>query len=161
MAGRGTYPVKVGDVLSAILAGRGLGGGGASGKLSAKWEEAVGAAIAAHAAPESIKGGKLTLVVDSPVWMNQLSLLAPTLITQINAAIGEEAVTDVRFRMGNVARPGKPGKKEGPYTPKRRPVTQSEREAVERSLSPIKDEEIKEVARSLFLKSCARKRETK
>ena len=69
----------LGEILGKVMGEHGLGRGGIMAKLLSVWDGTVGAGIAKHALPESIKGGILTVTVDSPVWMHQLSMMAPGL----------------------------------------------------------------------------------
>jgi predicted nucleic acid-binding Zn ribbon protein len=60
------------------------------------WPEAVGEAIAAEAQPVSERLGVVTVGCRSAVWANELTLLAPELVGRLNAAIGEDRVTELR-----------------------------------------------------------------
>ena len=64
------------------------------------WREAVGDAIAAEAEPVSERGGVVTIRCRSAVWANELTLLAPDLTARLNAALGEERVTELRCTAG-------------------------------------------------------------
>ena len=143
-----TKPQAVGDVLKAVMAGHGLGQGGELAKLHRQWAKAVGASVAAHAQPESLKGGRLTLIVDSHPWMNQLSLLSPGIIEKVNEALGAEEVTELRFHAGKITVPGNTTRREGP--PKRRKLTKEEQAEIEEALAPIKDEALREAGRRLL-----------
>ena len=64
------------------------------------WEEAVGPQIAAHARPSHIANHRLTVVTESPVWTQQLSLLKPELLRRIAGRFGPGVVTDLYFVTG-------------------------------------------------------------
>ena len=49
-----------------------------------------------------LRGKKLFLAVDSPAWMQQLSLLKPEIIEKVNAALGKEAVKEITLNIGEV-----------------------------------------------------------
>jgi predicted nucleic acid-binding Zn ribbon protein len=51
------------------------------------WSEAVGATIAGEATPTSERGGVLTVSCSSSVWAQELDLMAPVLIEQLNARL--------------------------------------------------------------------------
>jgi predicted nucleic acid-binding Zn ribbon protein len=60
------------------------------------WPDAVGAVVAAECSPVSERGGVVTVACRSAVWAQELTLLAPELVTRLNAAVGSEAVTELR-----------------------------------------------------------------
>jgi predicted nucleic acid-binding Zn ribbon protein len=64
------------------------------------WPEAVGPAVAAEAEPVSERAGVVTVRCRSAVWAQELTLLAPDLVGRLNAAIGEDRVTELRCTAG-------------------------------------------------------------
>jgi predicted nucleic acid-binding Zn ribbon protein len=65
------------------------------------WSEIVGAEIARHAQPVSLRSGTLIIAVDHPVWLQELSRFHKTLLLQkIQAAVGKQAVGNIVFRIG-------------------------------------------------------------
>jgi hypothetical protein len=56
-------PSSLGEILGKVMGEHGLGRGDMMAKLLSVWDGTVGAGIAKHALPESIKGGKLTVIV--------------------------------------------------------------------------------------------------
>jgi predicted nucleic acid-binding Zn ribbon protein len=60
------------------------------------WPAAVGAAVAAEAAPVSERGGTVTVACSSSVWAQELDLMAPELVGRINEAIGRATVAGLR-----------------------------------------------------------------
>jgi predicted nucleic acid-binding Zn ribbon protein len=74
------------------------------------WEDAVGASVAAHTAPLSLRDGTLVVAVDNPAWATQLRLLHGELIGRLAAVAGAGAVTrfEVRVRPGKAAPEGPP-----------------------------------------------------
>jgi predicted nucleic acid-binding Zn ribbon protein len=51
------------------------------------WPEAVGPAIAAEARPTSERGGVLTISCSASVWAQELDLMAPVILEQLNALL--------------------------------------------------------------------------
>ena len=49
------------------------------GGVFGRWEEAVGAQVAAHARPVRLDGGVLVVEVDEPAWATQITLLSNTI----------------------------------------------------------------------------------
>jgi predicted nucleic acid-binding Zn ribbon protein len=64
------------------------------------WEGAVGPAIAAEASPTAERDGILTVTCAAAVWAQELDLMAGELIPNLNAALGEQAIRELRCRTG-------------------------------------------------------------
>lgn len=54
-----------------------------------QWEKVVGAQVAAHAWPVSLKHGRLVVLVDHPAWASQLRYLGPVLLERFHQFVGE------------------------------------------------------------------------
>jgi predicted nucleic acid-binding Zn ribbon protein len=61
----------------------------------ARWDQIVGADVAAHVRPERYAGGVITVRADSSAWATQVRLLAPQLVRRLNEEIGDGTVTRV------------------------------------------------------------------
>jgi predicted nucleic acid-binding Zn ribbon protein len=65
------------------------------------WPQIVGADIARHAQPVSLRNGILIVAVDHPVWLQELSRFhKPLLLQKVRERIGKKAVRDIVFRIG-------------------------------------------------------------
>lgn len=64
--------------------------------LLLQWSELVGPVNAQHSQPESFRDKVLTVRTDSTTWANQLRLLAPQLVAEINRQLGQGTVTMVK-----------------------------------------------------------------
>ncbi|MBW2146416.1 MAG: DUF721 domain-containing protein [Deltaproteobacteria bacterium] len=71
-------------------------------RLRVAWMKAVGRTIAQHAQPARITGGVLTLDVDSPVWVQELKLMAPEILSRLRRYPAGRSVDKIRFRIGTV-----------------------------------------------------------
>ena len=60
------------------------------------WAGAVGAVVAKEATPTTERDGTLTVACRSSVWAQELDLMAPELIGQLNARLGEGRITALR-----------------------------------------------------------------
>ena len=147
-------PSTLSDILSKVMGEHRLGRGGVMAKLLSVWDGTVGAGITKHALPESIKGGILTVIVDSPVWMHQLSMMAPGLIEKINSVMGDGTVSDIKFRSGKLVRPDASPVRKEKFVPKKRSLRPDERRDIEESLANISDKDLREKARRLLESSC-------
>lgn len=92
-------PHQINDSLDRIT--RRLGGPSASDTRTVftSWEELVGADIASHSQPVSLRAGVLTLSVDHPAWATQLRYMTAELIRRIAEATTSAAVTEIRLRV--------------------------------------------------------------
>jgi len=71
----------------------------AMGGVFGRWEEAVGAAVAAHVQPIKLDGTMLIVEVDDPAWATQLRFLESTLRQRLREVAGAEIDRiDVRVR---------------------------------------------------------------
>jgi predicted nucleic acid-binding Zn ribbon protein len=66
------------------------------------WADTVGAATARVAQPVSENGGVVTIACESSLWANELTMMETDLLEQVNAALGEPAVTRLRFTAGHL-----------------------------------------------------------
>jgi predicted nucleic acid-binding Zn ribbon protein len=94
----GGDPQPLGAAISGLLAERGWQQQVAVGSAFGRWEQIVGAELAAHARPEAFGDGVLTVVADSSAWAAQLRLLAATLVQRLNAELGQGTVRRVKVR---------------------------------------------------------------
>jgi predicted nucleic acid-binding Zn ribbon protein len=68
------------------------------GRAQACWGAVVGETIAAAAHPVAERDGVLTVRCEAAVWAQELDLLAPDLLTRLNAALGGEPLLGLRCR---------------------------------------------------------------
>ena len=69
------------------------------GGVFARWEDAVGAQVAAHARPVKLSEGRLMVEVDEPGWATQLRFLEVELLARIKATAGPGVdAIDLRVR---------------------------------------------------------------
>jgi predicted nucleic acid-binding Zn ribbon protein len=64
------------------------------------WELVVGPAIAAAANPTAEHTGVLTVTCTAAVWAQELDLMSGDLVPRINAALGGDAIHELRCRTG-------------------------------------------------------------
>lgn len=65
-------------------------------ELQAVWPQAVGAAIAAEAAPTAERAGVVTISCAAAVWAQELDLMGPTIVTRLNELLQTGSVTRIR-----------------------------------------------------------------
>jgi len=61
------------------------------------WAKAVGDEIASRTRPMRLVQGTLTVAADNAVWANQLGYMSEQLRESLNALLGEETVSHIRF----------------------------------------------------------------
>jgi len=64
--------------------------------IPARWEQIVGAEIAAHCRPDRLEGGELTCVAESTAWATQIRLLSRTILDRLAAEVGPGVVRRLR-----------------------------------------------------------------
>jgi predicted nucleic acid-binding Zn ribbon protein len=70
-------------------------------ELRNAWPSIVGAEIARHAQPQSLKNRRLNVSVDHPLWLQELSRYhKPMILQKIAARFGPHIVRDIVFRIG-------------------------------------------------------------
>ena len=62
------------------------------------WESTAGPAIAQAARPTAERDGVLTVTCTAAVWAQELDLMAGELTQSLNAALGSEAIRELRCR---------------------------------------------------------------
>ncbi len=143
--------------LGSMLKARGLGSRLSEYRIFGQWEKAVGLAIARHAQPQAVRGKKLTLIVDSPAWMQQLSLLKPEIIEKVNSTIGKKTINDITLRIGEVESREQPAEE----PPVRAVLAHDEWEKIEDYVRGISDADTREAVRRVIEKDfLSRKRNT-
>jgi len=73
------------------------GQGAAKARAVSAWRAAAGEEVYAHARGFALRDDELLVFVDSPVWANELSVLAEHYRVAVNDRIGKEAVGSIRF----------------------------------------------------------------
>jgi predicted nucleic acid-binding Zn ribbon protein len=147
---------QLSNTIERLLVSRGMASKLKEYRVFGRWERAVGEVIARHTHPAAIRGKKLTVVVDSSAWMQQLSLLKPEIIGKVNEALGEAAVESIILKLGDVAaRPRVPER-----APERRTIQlgPEERTKIDGFVQAISDPEAREALRHLIEKDYLRRK---
>jgi len=93
-------PQQVGALVSGVLRDLGLGESARALRVAEGWEQAVGADVARHCRPGTLRDGVLEAIVDSSTWCQQLQLRRPQLLAALREALGEDAPRDLWLRVG-------------------------------------------------------------
>ncbi len=93
-------PLPLTDALDGLLRSlRGGAGRAEVGGVFGRWEEAVGAALAAHVRPVRLEHGTLLVEVQDPAWATQVRFLADDMRDRL-AQITGVAVEQIDVRVG-------------------------------------------------------------
>jgi predicted nucleic acid-binding Zn ribbon protein len=110
-------PQPLGRLASRLAMDRGWQDRLTSASVFGRWTELVGAEVAEHATPLSLRDGELTVAASSTAWATQLRLLQRQLLVKIAAGVGPNVVRKIK-----VAGPAAPSWRKGPrHTPGRGP----------------------------------------
>ena len=97
-------PVPVTDALDGLLRSlRGGAGRAEVGGVFGRWEEAVGAALAANVRPVRLEHGTLLVEVDDPAWATQVRFLHDELRTRLAEVTGVQ-VAQIEVRVERAGR---------------------------------------------------------
>ncbi|MBB4661044.1 DciA family protein [Conexibacter arvalis] len=91
-------PRPIGEAVEALQ--RSLAPATLLAEVQRAWPGAVGPLIAREAEPVFERGGTVTVACSSATWANELALMAPAMIEQLNGAIGRPAVRKLRCVTG-------------------------------------------------------------
>ncbi|WP_367620739.1 DUF721 domain-containing protein [Geomonas oryzisoli] len=139
-------PAPVTDLLTALLRGTPAELRLKEGRIWEVWDEAVGDKIAAHAQPAAFREGTLTLHVDSPPWLQQLTYLKKELITKVNEALDQELVKEIQLKSGKVRKPAATSIKK----PVRRELSAEEQAWAKEQAESAADPELRAIFESLI-----------
>lgn len=112
------------------------------------WDEVVGPQIRAHARPSRIRDGILEVRVDQAVWMQQLQLMKPKILSRLNQRLGETVIKDIFWKRGNLepdtVNPATSDRKPPP------PLPAAEMARIEEIVAPLKDDELRRELQQLL-----------
>ena len=91
-------PQPLSTALDGLLADQGWRLAASVGSVFGRWDQLVGAEVAAHTRPERFSDGELVVIADSAAWATQVRLLAATLVRRLNEELGHGTVTRVVVR---------------------------------------------------------------
>lgn len=117
--------------------------------IKKNWNQLFNKPLSSHMFPSMLSHGELMLNVDSHVWLNELRFYKEEIIKKLSS-FGVEAV---RLRLGRVMPDSKSGvKSHGSIT---KPLTENELDFMEKTVSRIEDQELKDAVRKAIGKSVA------
>lgn len=109
-----------------------------------RWPKLVDSVIASHAKVDRISADTIFIIVDSAVWMSELSAIRLKLLERVNSSLerGAAPFTDMRFTLRSWARTDKPEEKIPIPAP---PPDEKDKRMANQILGNVKDEALREV----------------
>jgi predicted nucleic acid-binding Zn ribbon protein len=104
-------PQPFGSLVARVSLDRGWSPRLTDATVLGRWPQLVGAEIADHCTPVSLRDGELVLQAESTAWATQLRTLQRQLLTRLAAAVGRDVVKRIR-----VVGPSGPSWRHGPRT---------------------------------------------
>jgi hypothetical protein len=149
------FPTPAGSILMGALRRMGLGSSLARQSIVNRWPKIVDRVIAKRAKAERLVDDTLYVVVDSSVWMNELSANKFTLLEKINATLepGVPRIRDIKFTQSSWNRISRKDS-QVPETPevKSVPVDEKALEVSTRGIDNIRDLEIRSMLERIIRK---------
>jgi predicted nucleic acid-binding Zn ribbon protein len=95
----GDAPRQMSDVIDRWLASEGLSELRALGEARSCWVEVVGADVARHASPRSLRDGVLVVAVDHGGWATELRFREEKIVERLALALGTASVRRLDMRI--------------------------------------------------------------
>lgn len=93
-------PNRLSDVLSELIALRGLARSGSDGQLQAVWNEIAGPGIASQTRPQTVKRGILHVAVSNAALLNELvSFHKRSLLAALKERQPQLKIRELKFRL--------------------------------------------------------------
>ena len=116
------------------------------------WNEAVGESIALHTKPIKVYDGKMTVLVESSSWIQELTFLKSGIMERLNSTVGKKVIKDIYFKIGEIKKSFPEEKKEKRIDLESIKLDGEKRRRIEESLKKIEDPEIKEILKNFLTK---------
>jgi len=96
-------PQPLQAAIDALIDDQGWRTASAVGSVFGRWDQIVGADLAAHTRPDGLTEGEIVVIADSTAWATQVRLLAATLIRRLNSEGRRHRQTGKSTRTGATA----------------------------------------------------------
>lgn len=148
------------DIISPILRASGLEEGVRFDLIKHRWDDLFRKPLSLHLYPVSLRDGELLVNVDSSVWLQEVTIRKEELLNVLKPF----CIKDIRFRLGRVGfRRENIRSKKGRDKETKRELTPQSLRFINDTISPVKDDDLREVIRATMEKSlsCNRLKDTK
>ncbi len=140
---------KAGQVLGDILKKHAISKISTLGRLSDAWVGLVGPVISSHTCPSDLRDGILFLLVDSPVWMQQLSFLKAEMLEKLSGY----GIADIMLRLGRVERRGRTVVEKLYAKRKKRVLSDPELQLIDNCVNGVENQDLKHHVERLIRKA--------
>ncbi len=113
-------------------------GGDPLAAVRSLWPELVGADVARAAQPVAIEREALIVLTTSAAWSHQLAFLEPEIVRGLRVLPEAGELTRLRFRVGKLRRPGRPGGAKGPRRGSEDPPAQPPAKTLDDALARLR-----------------------
>jgi predicted nucleic acid-binding Zn ribbon protein len=132
-------PQQLGGAIQELLARLDAKGGFEIVRLIRVWPEVVGEAIARRTEVNGLKFHTAVVKVSGAMWIQELNLMKPQILSRLRDALGNDSVRELRFMQGRLSR----------REPRKlRPVGRNQRAAID--LPGLNDPELRSAFASLI-----------
>ncbi|MDI6890747.1 MAG: DUF721 domain-containing protein [Thermodesulfovibrionales bacterium] len=121
-------------------------------EIKKDWYNLFNEPLSSHMSPCKLSGGEILLNIDSPVWLQELNFYKEAIIKKLSPY----SVRDVRFRLSRVSTKEMSNVKCQMSNVK--PLTTEERSYIEKTVSQISDEALRETVRRTIGKALISRR---
>jgi predicted nucleic acid-binding Zn ribbon protein len=90
----------IGDVLKGVFEKLEADRRPAKEDIEGLWKEVAGSGAFKHSKPSALKKKILTVRVDSPAWIQDLTLRKRWLLKGLKRALGKDRITEIHFKIG-------------------------------------------------------------
>jgi hypothetical protein len=135
------------SLLAPLISDLGIRDGVRLAGIRKDWSSIFAGPVPLHTYPLTLSAHELIVAVDSPVWLQELQFYKEHIVKKL-ASYGVKAV---RFRIGRVSVPAKPGGKS--RKPGLRSLSSKERAFVEKEAAKIGDGSLKETLKTTIEKA--------
>jgi len=151
-------PQRVGSILEKTLKKMSLDRKLKEHEIWNVWDSVVGEQVSRHAQPDFMRNKILFVKVSSSPWMQQLYYMGKGIVEALNKSLGPHIIEEIRFKLGEVDPQWKPTttslQSSNPIPSPGKGIS----EEIRKTLSPIKDVQMKEILGRVLLKDLGRRK---
>jgi predicted nucleic acid-binding Zn ribbon protein len=98
-----SHPVRIGEILSELMARRGYAGVQAAAAYAQAWQHAAGPLLGQHTRVGPLRRGTLEIVVSNSTMVQELVFQKITLLETLAKLLPEAGIKNLRFRVGTIS----------------------------------------------------------
>ena len=102
-----TKPESVGPILERLLKNLEIDKKVDEGQALLIWPEAAGPKMAAKTRADSVYRGRMTVLAQNPVWVQECTFMRVQIKDKLNKLLGREIIKEIVFKVGEVQDTGK------------------------------------------------------